>query len=170
MKKAISTSFYGEGNPNNYVTFMGCLETFKWKAVRYDGGPNKSGRYVTTDGCGKMRVFNYATENDGGVKELFWRVLDSSNAMKVFEDGKSREATNDDFMRLARSWFVWYDVYHCHDRYDYDYEETYEICFGEADEPRYYLDIDLDDQDTKIGPIDEELDTYESEEYDSKKW
>lgn len=164
MKKAISTSFYGEGNPNNSVSYMGCLETFKWKAVSYDGGPKKSGRYLTTDGRGNAQKIHFAVGQD--LLQLFGNVAhgDFRNVLVCENDGTGRFATDKELMKVARSYCMWYDYYDENDR------STIFFFLDEDTIPKYYLDVDLDDPNLKFGPIDEELDTYEAEETDFETW
>ena len=169
MKKAISTSFYGEGNPNNSVSYMGCLETFKWKAVSYDGGPKKSGRYLTTDGRGNAKILRFSYDD---LDKLFFQIVHHNfNSVSVIDgnDGRIRDATDEDLMKLARSYTVWYDIY---DDYDYgEYSGESITLFLDKDAiPKYYLDVNLSDPNAKFGPIDEELDTYEAEETDFETW
>lgn len=171
MKKAISTSFYGEGNPNNHVSFLGCLDTVKWKSVEYDGGPKESGIYVVTDGKGIHTILSFTTNGDGYNEDdkwnLFKRVLDDQYSLHIWDGSVNRHSpTDSDILDLARDYGIWYRI---DEEFSYGEFSGYKIIRYVGDAiPKYYLDINLEGG--KVGPIDEELDSYEEEETDWEKW
>ncbi len=162
MKKVIYKFFLGEGNPNNSVEEIGFVEEVKWKSVGYFGGPKEDGTYITTGGDGKYFELQYACSGLTIFNQLVGGSFD-----EIEIDGK--EPTDELMMKLARAENgVWYDTYpispygeYCGDGIDIYIDD-------EEGVPKYFLDINLDN--AKIGPIDEEEKSYEIVEINNTDW
>ena len=156
MKKMIMHSFYGENNPNNRDSLFGCSEEIIWRSTKYYGGPKDHDDFIVSDGNGNVSKMRCTGRNETGMV-LFQQYINYHTEI-VWGDN-FEELTSDELIKLCTKYNVWY----CYEDIDGGYDPMDSIVIYRNDGiPKYYLDI-------LKGPIDSEIDGYETEYYDLKK-
>lgn len=156
MKKNVYEDFRGERD------LRGFTEEVKWKLTSYYGGPEKSGKYLVSNGDGHTKYLMCTGDNN--CRELISKFLDQGHCAetpRMFWSDNNEKLTSDEILSLWDDYFVWYK-YDDVSYYDYDH---YDVMIYRGDDiPKYFLDTELK------GPIDSEIDTYEEEISKDLEW
>lgn len=125
------------------MCIIGFLQDYIWKSAANGVGPKKSGRYLTIDKYGMIRIMRCTGESDFHDKSLFETAMDRETSVWLDGNTATDHKLLDLYINPQGLWFTVESI----NGYEYD-EYSKELCIYslESDEyPAYFLELNLNE-------------------------